>query len=199
MDDVPSFGRWLQRRRKALDLTQAELAEHVGYSKETIRKIEADALRPSKELAAKLAARLGIAPTEREDFVRFARDGQLVDETSLIGHPTVAVPQQLPPRLDRHNLPVAMTSFVGRERAIADVARLLDAGRLVTLTGTGGCGKTRLALHIVADRLDRYPDGVWLVELAPLADATLVPDLVAAAVGARGGPGQPIQATLLLF
>jgi len=69
----------------------------------------------------------------------------------------------------------------------------------VTLTGTGGCGKTRLALQVAEGLIDSYSDGVWLVELAPLADAALVPDVVASALGVRGGPGQPIQATLLSF
>jgi predicted ATPase len=98
-----------------------------------------------------------------------------------------------------NNLPLQVTSFVGRERAMAEVTRLLATTRLLTITGTGGCGKTRLGLQVAADLLDAYPDGVWLVELAPLADAALVPDAVAAAIGVRGGPAQPIQATLISY
>ncbi len=90
----------------------------------------------------------------------------------------------------RHNLPASLTSFIGRERELADLqARLADA-RLLTLTGVGGCGKTRLALELARAVLDQYPDGVWLVELAPLSDAELVPHSVAAVVGVRETAGQ---------
>ena len=95
-----------------------------------------------------------------------------------------------------HNLPLQLTSFVGRERELAEVAALLGAHRLVTLTGPGGTGKTRLALQAAADALEASPDGVWLAELAALADPALVPQAVAAAVGVREEPGRPLLATL---
>jgi predicted ATPase/class 3 adenylate cyclase len=99
-----------------------------------------------------------------------------------------------------HNLPLQLTSFVGRERELAAVAALLGGGpsgpRLVTLTGPGGTGKTRLALQAAADALEAHPDGVWLVELAALADPALVPQAVAAPVGVREEPGRPLAATL---
>jgi len=74
----------------------------------------------------------------------------------------------------RHNLPAQLTSFIGRERDVVEIGGLLEAHRLVTLTGVGGCGKTRLALAVANVRLDDFDDGVWLVELAPVADATQV-------------------------
>src|SRR3954447_8692445 len=80
-----------------------------------------------------------------------------------------------PPQRRRHNLPIALTSFVGRARELAEVARLLDRNRLVTLTGAGGSGKTRLGLEAATARVSACPDGVWLVELAGLGDPTLVP------------------------
>jgi predicted ATPase/class 3 adenylate cyclase len=95
-----------------------------------------------------------------------------------------------------HNLPLQLTSFVGREREIAEVTRLLASTRLLTLTGTGGSGKTRLALQVAADLVDAYPDGVWLAELAPLADPDLAPQAVAVALDVREQPGQPMLATL---
>jgi hypothetical protein len=111
------------------------------------------------------------------------------------------LPEAFPPlrSLDTlpHNLSVQLTSFVGRERAMAEVKQLLATTHLLTLTGTGGCGKTRLALQVAAALFERYPQGVWLVELAPLADPTLVPDVVASALGVRAGPAQPIQAAIL--
>jgi predicted ATPase/DNA-binding SARP family transcriptional activator len=83
----------------------------------------------------------------------------------------------------RHNLPSALTSFVGRGRELREVARLLDDHRLLTLTGAGGAGKTRLALQAAAERVRGHPDGVWLVELAALSDPALVPNATLAAVG----------------
>ncbi len=83
----------------------------------------------------------------------------------------------------RHNLPVALTSFIGREREVQEVSRLLDRNRLLTLTGAGGSGKTRLALEAATARLDVCPDGVWLVELAGLGDPVLVAAETASALG----------------
>jgi TIR domain len=83
----------------------------------------------------------------------------------------------------RHNLPVEVTSFVGRERELAEIRGLLASTHLLTLTGTGGCGKTRLALRLGESVLDDFADGVWLVELAPLSDPSLIPHFVATAVG----------------
>src|SRR5437016_1749060 len=86
---------------------------------------------------------------------------------------------------ERHNLPVQRSRLIGREHDAAAVrqAVLESEGHLVALTGAGGCGKTHLALQVTADLVDAYPDGVWLVEVAPLADPTFVPEAVAAAFG----------------
>jgi predicted ATPase len=77
------------------------------------------------------------------------------------------------------NVPIQLTSFVGRERELADVQRLLSTSRLVTLSGAGGCGKTRLAIQIANTLSDTFTDGVWLLDLAPLREPALVPQLVA--------------------
>jgi non-specific serine/threonine protein kinase len=94
------------------------------------------------------------------------------------------------------NLPAALNSFVGRERELAEVAALLATTRLLTLTGAGGVGKTRLALAAAAAVRDGYPDGVWLVELATLADGELLPATVARALGVDERPGRPLTQTL---
>src|ERR687888_576548 len=99
----------------------------------------------------------------------------------------------------RTNLPVQLTSFIGREREIAEVRRLLSTTRLLTLTGAGGCGKTRLAIEVAGAVVGDYPDGVWLMELAPLADPGLVPQAVASALGIREEPGKPLSQTLVDF
>ena len=95
-----------------------------------------------------------------------------------------------------NNLPVQLTSFIGREDEIAAVGELLERARLVTLTGPGGAGKTRLALQVAADRLTRYADGAFFVDLAPVTDASLVASAVASSTGVREAADLPLTATL---
>lgn len=99
----------------------------------------------------------------------------------------------LPP----NNLPVQPTSFIGREREVAELKALLEKSRLVTITGSGGSGKTRLSLEAAIGMLPQFPDGVWLAELAPLADPELVPQAVATVLAIRETPWEPIAAALL--
>nr|BAL59164.1 adenylate/guanylate cyclase [Candidatus Acetothermum autotrophicum] len=95
-----------------------------------------------------------------------------------------------------NNLPIQLTSFIGREREMKEVKELLKQTRLLTLTGSGGCGKTRLALQVAADLLEEYPDGVWFVEFTVLTDPALVPSTVAATLGIHEEPGRPALLTL---
>jgi class 3 adenylate cyclase/DNA-binding XRE family transcriptional regulator len=395
MREVVSFGTWLKRRRKALDLTQADLARLVGCAVVSIRKIEADEQRPSRQTAERLAQHLHIAAEDQATFVQFARLG--LDEVPpalpipaaqlpeappptqhtvglatqpAAGAPTTRpsgtvtflfsdiegstylwehTPEAMRPALARHdqimseaiaaaggytyktigdafqaafatapqamaaalaaqqalhveawgtprplrvrmalhtgvtedkeadyagpllnrvarlmaaghggqillslateelihdqlpdgvylrdlgerrlkdlirpervfqliapdlptefpplrtldtqsnNLPPQLTSFIGREKEIAEIKQLLATHRLTTLTGPGGTGKTRLALHVAAEVLGTYPDGVWLIELAPLGDPALVPQAVASALGLREDTVRPTLATL---
>jgi hypothetical protein len=94
-----------------------------------------------------------------------------------------------------NNLPSELSSFVGREKELPEVMRLLEDSRLLTLTGSGGCGKTRLALA-AGELVEGFEDGVWLVELALLADPPLVPQAVPQAVGAREQPDRSLTETL---
>ncbi len=96
-----------------------------------------------------------------------------------------------------NNLPLQLTSFVGRDDEIERVKTLLDAHRLVTLVGTGGVGKSRLALQIGADALERYEDGVWFVELAPLSDGTLILNELAPLFGVQAGGDRSLLDALL--
>ncbi len=98
----------------------------------------------------------------------------------------------------RDNLPSDVSSFVGREHARADVRTLLERTRLVTLRGPGGVGKTRLALQVAAAERARYPDGTWLIELAPLTESTLVVSKVAQTLGVREEPGGALDASTLV-
>lgn len=98
-----------------------------------------------------------------------------------------------------HNLPAQLNSFVGRESEISRVKEFLAASRLVTLTGTGGTGKTRLSLHAARELLGEFPDGVWLVELAPLSDADRVPLAVAAVLAVKEEAGRSVVEALVRY
>jgi predicted ATPase/class 3 adenylate cyclase len=98
-----------------------------------------------------------------------------------------------------NNLAQQVNSFVGRERELDDVKKLLANTRLATLLGAGGLGKTRLSLQVAVDLLDNFSDGVWLAELAPLSDPRLLAQAVASVLGVKEGAGRPVQEALLRF
>ena len=98
--------------------------------------------------------------------------------------------------VEQHNLPAELSSFVGRRLQVEQLGVLLRSTRLLTLTGTGGVGKTRLARRVASEVFDEYPDGVWWVDLAPLSNARLVPRAVAAALGIREQPRRSLVETL---
>jgi predicted ATPase/DNA-binding CsgD family transcriptional regulator len=102
-----------------------------------------------------------------------------------IGGSTHSEPASQP----RHNLPAELNSFVGREQELIEVERLLGTSRLLTLVGTGGVGKTRLAQRVAAHTLDRYPDGAWLIELAAVVESALLPYAAAMSLSLRERPG----------
>lgn len=105
-----------------------------------------------------------------------------------------ALPPLPAPR--RHNLPVSLTTFIGRELEIAEIKRLLGTTRLLTLVGAGGCGKTRLALQVAGGLVETFADGVWMVDLAPLPDAASVTHAVATALSVPEQPNRKLDATL---
>jgi predicted ATPase/class 3 adenylate cyclase len=98
-----------------------------------------------------------------------------------------------------NNLPIQVTSFIGREQHIVETKQLLLSTHLLTLTGSGGMGKTRLSLHLAAEVLDTFKNGVWLIELAPLSDPIAVPFTVASVLGLREEPGRPLINTLIAW
>lgn len=161
-DDTVSFGAWVRKRRRALDLTQAQLGDLSACTESAVRKIESDERRPSRRIAEKLADALRIPATERERFIETARGLSRVDRLE-------DVPEEGddPAPGPRGNLPPQATALIGREADIERVARLLEdpARRLVTITGPGGIGKSRLALAAAAAARSRFPDGAWLALL----------------------------------
>ena len=96
----------------------------------------------------------------------------------------------------KHNLPHPLTSFIGRDKEIAELARLFASTRLLTLTGSGGCGKTRLAIQLAGQRANAYSDGAWLVELAALTDGTLLPQAIASVLGIKEQVGASLIDTI---
>jgi len=172
MPESISFGTWLRQQRRALDLTQKAFANRVGCAEITVRRMEADEYKPSKELALVLFEKLGIPEPERPQWVRFAR--------GISNLPIQSIPQ---PNKPNSNLPVSLTSFIGREKEQQEVVGIIDKHRLITLTGSGGIGKTRFAIKVGEQLLGNYLDGVWLVELASLNDPTLLPQSAATLFG----------------
>ena len=172
MPEAISFGTWLRQRRRALDLTQKAFADQIGCAEITVRRMEADEYKPSKELAFVLFEELGIPEPERHHWISFAR--------GMSDLPGPSIPQ-----LIKHNsnLPGSLTSFIGREKEQAEAIQLISKQRLVTLTGSGGVGKTRFALKMGEQLLENYPDGVWWVELASLNDPALLPQTFAMLFG----------------
>ncbi|MCI0438948.1 MAG: adenylate/guanylate cyclase domain-containing protein, partial [Chloroflexi bacterium] len=126
-----------------------------------------------------------------KDLQRPEKIFQLLHPDLPVDFPVLRTLDSLP-----NNLPRQLTSFVGREREMTEIKGLLAIRRLLTLTGFGGCGKTRLALQVAADVAEEYPEGVWLAELADVSDPADVPQVVASALGVREEPGRTLTATL---
>jgi predicted ATPase/transcriptional regulator with XRE-family HTH domain len=206
-----TFGEMLRYLRRRARLTQKELGIAVGFSDAQITRLESGQRLPDPlTVQARFVPALGLAEDSAAARRLVALASAASDE-SWNPLPT----QPAPPGPKRTNLPAPLTRFVGRERELREVQRLLDVSRFVTLTGSGGVGKTRLAqevgavivgaMHRPQDQKNRdragdalplhraaptFPDGVWLAELAALADPALVPQTVAAVFGLPERPGR---------
>ena len=191
-----SFGAMLRHWRLVSGLTQEVLAERSGLGIRSIQGLERGETQPRSETLRRLTAALQLSA---EQVGAFERVGQPGPRTRYLASPASDAARGAggPRAALRHNLPVQLTTFIGRERQLVELMERLRSTHLLTLTGTGGCGKTRLALQMAAEKINDYADGVWFVELAGLVDPDLVAQSVATATGVRESAGQPIRATLL--
>jgi predicted ATPase/transcriptional regulator with XRE-family HTH domain len=196
------FGEWLKQQRKKLDLTQEELARRVGCTVFALRKIEAGERKPSKQLAGLLAEALEIPLENQPTFVRVARGELSLERLRPLGvsaKPDVGEkPAPTPPQV---HLPLSHANLVGRESELAAMERIFREPncRLLTLTGPGGIGKTRLAIEFAACHVALFPGGIFYVPLASLDTPRLIIPAIADAIGlAFSGPMEP-KAQLISF
>jgi transcriptional regulator with XRE-family HTH domain len=140
-------------------LTQKQLALQISCSTSALKKIEEEERRPSAQILGRLSEIFKIPPEEQTAFLRFARG----DWKSVPSLQSGDAPWLIPSPIPHTNLPIPLTSFIGREQAVEEIIRLLSKNRLVTLTGPGGVGKTRLAIQSSHERLSQFKDGIWWV------------------------------------
>jgi len=194
----------LRHHRLAAGLTQEELAQRAGLSARGIQDLERGVrVTPQRQTVHLLAQALGLNAENAAALAAVSRSrprSGTAGSTAAVRAPAAPAPAPGTGEGRAAALPRHLTSFVGRERELGEVTRLLASHPLVTLTGTGGVGKTRLALRAAAGVSDEYPDGVWFVDLAPLApgaDPALAAGTALASLGAGEVVGQPALAALI--
>jgi non-specific serine/threonine protein kinase len=176
------FGDLLKGYREHARLSQEDLASRAGLSRRGISDLERGArLVPQRETTRRLIAALDLTAAQQATLLAAAREGRFEEPPSVAPAP---------------RLPLPLTSFIGRERELRELSSALRTSRLLTLTGIGGIGKTRLALELARRMATEFADGVAVVDLSSLADEGLVTQAVGAALGVRERPGQPIATRL---
>ncbi len=193
-----TFADLLRHYRAAAGLTQEELAEQATLSTRAISDLERGLkTHPRKDTVHLLADALGLGPDDRSQLEAVGR--HRVTAMSVRSEAS-DLSVTLPP-VPTHSLPIHLTSFVGREREVGVIRNLLlrPGVCLVTLTGPGGIGKTRLAVHVAGEVSGAFPDGVVFVPLAPIADPTLVLPTIARTLGLAETPGFSFAQLLTRF
>jgi predicted ATPase/transcriptional regulator with XRE-family HTH domain len=190
-----SFAELLRRLRAEAQMTQEELAEAAGLSPRSVSDLERGIHRTAhKDTAVLLADALGLAEPARELFLSAARGRVPAGDVLAVvyGRPPEGLARILP-----NNLPAQPATFIGRDRELSEVRGQVESCRLVTLTGAGGCGKTRLGLQVAAGLLGGSGDGIWLVELAAITSEDAVAPTISQALKITAEPGRAALDTLL--
>ncbi|HJR80925.1 MAG TPA: tetratricopeptide repeat protein [Anaerolineales bacterium] len=195
-----SFGTWVRRRRKGLDLTQQELAQRVGCSLSLIFKIESDERRPSRQVAELLAEHLEVPLDQRSLFLKVARQEKSVDQLEVVPSHAEFGPASSPDTA-KPNLPLPLTPIIGREFELAEITRLMQDPqcRLLTLTGPGGIGKTRLSLEAAQHLQGIFADGVFFVALAGIGSPDYVVPAIAEAMSFNFSGSSQLRMQLFNF
>lgn len=193
LDSFSTFGDLLKYLRRRARLTQRELSIAVGYSEAQISRLEQNQRPP--DIASLTALFIPALFIEDEplivarlmDLAAQARMEEMhqsgvVTFLSSVQHQILEDVRSIEDNI-LNNLPLQLTSFVGRDLEIAEIKKLLGKAKLVTLTGSGGCGKTRLTIETARQLAGSYRDGIWLVELASISDPALVLQTVASTLG----------------
>jgi predicted ATPase/DNA-binding XRE family transcriptional regulator len=186
-DERVEFGALLRHYRGAAALSQEALAERAGLSRRGIADLERGARSfPYGETVRRLADALGLDPAARAALLAAGQRPAMAAGTRST---------------ELTNVPARRTALIGREGDVVALRQLvLEApGRLVSLIGTGGCGKTQLVLRLAEDLLEHFPDGVWFVDLAALQEQELIPNAVAAVLNRHEHPGQTLTDTILAY
>lgn len=199
MEQELLFGRWLKRLRAQRDLTQELLAERAGCASQTIRMIEGGHRRPSRQLAERLADVLQVSVEERTAFLQRARTKQQPLSDQAVE--SASTPSASPSLAFHAQLPIPPTPLIGRVHALAEVAaRLRDPdSRLVTIVGSGGAGKTRLAVQVATNLVQTFEDGVAYVSLAPVLSGEGFALAVAQALGHGLTTGAALEDDIVQF
>ena len=196
-DRPASFPVLLRRYRTAAGLSQDELARRAGLGRRAISDLErARRDSPDPGTVRRLIAALRLGRAQRTALLASARRQPVETKRREPADPATSVAPVEIERKRSHNLPTQLTSFIGRVQETADVRSELRRSRLLTLTGPGGVGKTRLALRVAEEEVETFPDGAWFIDLEGLHDEALVPDAVARTLGLRERPSEPVTTTL---
>ncbi|HMB22779.1 MAG TPA: helix-turn-helix domain-containing protein [Anaerolineales bacterium] len=184
--DIPvSFGEWVKRRRRMLDLTQKELAQRAGCSVAALQKIERDERRPSRQLAGRLLDFLEVSPEQKVVLLKIARRERTAEALPPLHSSVTALPKESDPPRFRSELSLPAAPLVGREAELAEITRLFDDPhcRLLTLTGSGGVGKTRLALEAARQIQTGMANGACFVSLVGVSAPEFIVPAIAEALG----------------
>jgi predicted ATPase/transcriptional regulator with XRE-family HTH domain len=200
MEATITFGQLVKQRRKALSMTRVELAKLVSCSTVMITKIEGDERQPSIQIARLLARYLKISPKERSTFLNLARPNLSNEQIDEIVSP---YSQSLykSTRLREMKLRTPLTPLIGRAQEVAAICTLLlnPDIRLVTLTGTGGIGKTRLSLQVATELKGQFFHGCWFISLAALEESDLVIPTIARSLGIKEAQAQALDEALMNY